>query len=260
MIDIHSHILYGIDDGPKTIEESVEMCRIAALDGIKTIVATPHFKPGVFEPDSIEVYERARILSERIATEGVELEILVGAEVSLTHETIAFVNKTRHSTLNGNSKYFLAETPFDCLPSGWNDHIRAIIKAGKIPVIAHPERNAYFMKYPEKLAELTAAGALVQITASSVTGEFGEDVQRACVRFLRNNIVHVMATDAHGAVKRPPLLSEAVDLVSDIAGEKAAMSLVRENPLAIIRGEFIAMALPVETPAGGRRWLQRLFA
>lgn len=256
MIDLHCHILPGIDDGPSTLDESIEMCRIAAADGIKTIVATPHFRPGTYDCD--DVGKHVAVLQEEIASRGIDLTILPGADVSVTPELVYHVEDDRRLTINGNGRFVLTELPHEAVPSGWDRFLLSLRERGITPILTHPERNRWFLSRPEALVPFVMAGGLVQITAMSVTGAVGDDVQEYCRFLLRSNLVHVIATDAHSIDQRPPVLSEAVKAAADIVGEANAYRLVRDNPRVIIDGLPLDVLEPVVMSAKKRSWFQKV--
>ncbi len=238
MIDLHCHILPNIDDGPSDIEGSMAMCRMASDDGIKIIVATPHFKPGLFSlPTAEEVTSSAALLNEKIAKKGLDLKILTGAEVRITPDTLDYLEAQDFLTLNQNNKYFLAELPMRDLPEDWELRLGAITRAGYRPLIAHPERNYSFLKNPYKLVRAVRNGAMLQLTAESLIGRGGEAIQEFSNFLLAEGLVHAIATDSHSITSRPTRLSDAVMAASEIIGEDKAIDLVTIIPEAIINGE-----------------------
>lgn len=245
MIDIHCHILPGIDDGPSVMDESIEMCRMASSDGITVIVATPHFTPGQYMADSVRVFEEAAKLSDALQRFDIPVRILVGADVAISPEVPAQLKSVEHLTINRSGRYFLAEFPHTHVPPGWERFLYSILASGLTPVITHPERNIWFMQRPDALYPVVAKGAMVQITAMSLTGEFGEEAQEVSLYLLRHNLAHVIATDAHSATYRPPILSEAADMVAELFGQEKADRLVQTTPAAIIEGRPVKLEEPV---------------
>lgn len=232
MIDIHCHILPGIDDGPKDIRESVAMARIAAEDGIKKIVATPHLKTDIYPPT--EITDRVVQLNERVAKEGIDIEILPGADVSVLLDPSLLkaycINKT---------DYILVEFPHTHLPSNSLDLLFNFSVNGFVPIITHPERNISIMQNPELLFQLLDANALVQITASSIAGGFGPEIQECSLYLLKKGVVDIIATDAHSSEWRRPNLTKGLDVAERIIGKEKALQLVTINPGAVIAGEPI---------------------
>lgn len=259
MIDIHCHVLPGIDDGPETMDEALDMCRMAASDGIKTIVATPHFNPGVYEPVSAKVFGLIAELETRAKEKGIDIRILPGADIAVTPELPGHFKKEEYLTINKNGRYFLAEFPPASVPPKWDAFLLSLLSSGMVPVITHPERNSWFMEHPDALYSIVSKGVMVQITAMSITGGFGEQVQEYSISLLQNNLVHVIATDAHSAAWRPPLLSEAVKMASDMIGEDKAKALVTTIPASIIEGKAVSLPEPVQPCRKKKGWLQKAF-
>ena len=259
MIDIHAHILPGIDDGPATMDESVEICRMAASNGTTTIVATPHFNAGTYETTSAKIFELINELEARLEQEKINLRILPGAEVLLSPELITYVKKEEYLTINRSGKYVLVELPPHLVPPHWDTFLMTMIDAGIVPILAHPERNAWFLNNPTALYQVVTKGAMVQMTAMSITGKFGEDIQRFSIFLLEHNLAHVIATDTHSTFYRPPLLREAVKIAEDVIGKEKANDLVTTMPAAIIDGREVSLPPPVEFQQKKvNTWLQRL--
>ncbi|MDX9787062.1 MAG: CpsB/CapC family capsule biosynthesis tyrosine phosphatase [Desulfobacterales bacterium] len=229
MIDIHCHILPGIDDGPSSIEASVEMAKIAATDGIETIVATPHVQEKTPSVSAIESALAA--LNERLKSEGIPIRVLRGADVP-SHLNPADL---RHRTIN-STRYILIEFPHSHLPASARETLFNLSVHGYRPIITHPERNSSVIRRPETLLNLLSSDVKVQITADSLTGHFGADIA-ACARFLlKKGVVDFLATDAHSATYRQPVLSDAVRIAGKILGKAKAAQLVTTNPAAVIAG------------------------
>ena len=261
MIDLHCHILPGMDDGPETLAKAVAMCRAAEADGIETIVAAPHYKPGTYEFTGPGILEAVYILSGELKKQGLDIRILPGAEVTVSPEMHASLMPGGYLTIN-HGRYFLAEFRPLSVPARWDAFLLSFLDAGMTPIIAHPERNAWFIHRPEALAAAVQSGILVQVTAMSITGGFGPETRDFSVHLLRQNLVHAIASDGHSARLRPPQLAEAVALATDVVGRERADALVTTIPQAIIDSRPIPALEPIEynpqTRAPGRGWLQRL--
>jgi protein-tyrosine phosphatase len=229
MIDIHCHILPGIDDGPKELADSLEMAEIAAADGIRHIVATPHVKSEILSPAFLE--EKVRQLNDKLQRVFSPLQVLRGADVSavLPPELLA------RYTIN-KGPYCLLEFPHSHLPRNAEELVFRILVAGLRPIITHPERNPSVVRDPELLFRLIDAGGLVQITAGSLTGGFGANARECAAYLLKKGKVHFLATDAHSPTHRRPVLSPAVKEATAIIGYSAALDLVTTNPSAVIAG------------------------
>lgn len=259
MIDIHCHILPGIDDGPLTLNESIEMCRMASTDGIKTIVATPHFNPGAYENSSDKIFRLIEDLETELKNEKIEIKILPGADIAITPELPDYFKKEEYLTINRTGRYFLAEFPPASVPPKWDAFLLSLLSSGIVPIITHPERNPWFIEHPDALYSVVSKGVMVQITAMSITGGFGEDIQRYSIFLLQNNLAHVVATDAHSATYRPPLLADAVKMASDVIGKEKAESLVTTIPSAIIEGRPVFLPEPIQPRKSSKGWLQKKF-
>jgi protein-tyrosine phosphatase len=261
MIDIHCHVLPGMDDGPEFLDKAIDMCRAAEADGVKCIVATPHYKPGTYEFSGSRIVEAVDTLMAAVQNRGLDIRVLPGAEVTVSPEMSANVKAGGYLTLN-QGRYFLAEFSPLSVPAGWDAFLLSFIHAGLSPIIAHPERNAWFVHHPDALAAAVQCGVKLQITAMSLAGGFGARARDFSLHLLRQNLVHVIASDSHSADYRPPRLAEAVCIAADVVGRQRAEALVNANPCAIIEGRPIpAMEQPEYPPpvkAQNRNWFKRL--
>jgi protein-tyrosine phosphatase len=261
MIDLHCHILPGLDDGPESLDESLAMCRAAAADGVRCIVATPHRKPGTYEISSSRVMEAIHDLTDAVRGIGLKLRILPGAEVTVSPEMISQIAVGGELTLN-HGCYFLAEFSPLTVPAGWDSFLVSFMDKGLVPIIAHPERNAWFVQHPEALSSAVHRGIKLQLTAMSLSGAFGVEARDFSIELLRQNLVHVLASDGHSAAFRPPKLSDACRLAADLLGKERAEALVQANPKAIIESRPLVELEPVSCapPIQKRKksWFQKL--
>jgi protein-tyrosine phosphatase len=238
VIDSHCHILAGFDDGAVNTDISVIMAHLAASDGIKTIVATPHIRDCSLKPEIID--KAVQVLNAWLKRLNIPVNVIPGAEVSLLLDPESMTDYTIN-----NTPYILIEIPNTHLP----DHFKEIVFQLKIngyrPIIAHPERHPNIIKQPELMIDLHDSDIGVQITADSLTGRFGKDIQRCAEYLLQKNAVDIIASDAHSSVDRLPGLSKGLKIAAGIVGMEKAMNLVTTNPEAIINGESFSCSTHV---------------
>jgi protein-tyrosine phosphatase len=259
MIDIHSHILPQLDDGARTLEEALEMARLAAEDGIQQMVCTPHMFNGLSRnPEPAEVLDRVGELQEAIGKEG--LRLLPGNEVHFTHEILDKV-RTNGVTKVNLLNYMLVEFPALSVPAGATEMFQELVAAGVRPILVHPERNAQIQMRRSMVVDLVLQGAYVQVTAMSLTGEFGTAARNCAESLLRHNCVHFIATDTHRAERRPPILSRGRAAAAEIVGNAGARKLVFDNPLAVVTGGEIKSdpPTPYSLPTQKTSFFGRLF-
>ncbi len=260
MIDLHCHILPGLDDGPGALDEALAMCRMAAGDGIRTIVATPHFRPGRFPATSSRVFAAITALEQELRREQLDLRILPGAEVTIFPELAARIEEEPHLTINAGKRYFLAEIPPHAVLPRWDEFLLSFLKDGSIPLLAHPERHSWFWTHPEAIHNFIVKGGMIQITAASLTGMWGDEPREFSELLLRHRMVHSIATDAHDAGRRRPVLSEAVSQAADLIGAEQAKALVTVIPQAIIDGRNVSAPGPLPFSGVPRKktWIEKL--
>ncbi|TEB08231.1 Tyrosine-protein phosphatase YwqE [Pelotomaculum schinkii] len=239
MIDIHSHILPGLDDGAGSVEESLAMARRAAADGIRMMVATPHVITGLYPNGRETILSAVEQLQRVFEDNGIDLPILPGAEYRLEPDLPKRMARGELLTVNDGGRYLLVEMPAALVPDYTGQVFYELQLQGLTPIIAHPERNEGFARDHGLLHELVSHGALVQITAGSLTGLLGSAAAANARAFLRQGCVHFIATDAHASSDRAPVLSTASREAARLAGEEEGISLVTGNPRRAIRGERI---------------------
>ncbi len=249
MVDIHCHILPEVDDGAKDWGLAAEMCRIAAADGITHIVATPHANDEfAYDRDAL----RAKVTKlQAIAGEWPMLTLGCDFHFSYENVSAALADATRFTI--GNSPYLLIEFSDFALSLPMRDALVRLRNTEVMPIVTHPERNLLMQRSPDLILKLLELGCLVQVTASSLTGKWGEAAQKSAVWLLQHDAVHVLASDAHDPVRRPPVLSAGREAAARICGQDVARALVDDNPRAIINGEPIPYRpQPAATPPGRR--------
>jgi protein-tyrosine phosphatase len=259
VIDIHTHILAGLDDGPKTWEESLEMCRIALRDGVRTMVATPHITPVVYENRTDTIRPKVETLRALLKEQDIALDIRMGSEVWVDFDLLSEVGKGTIPLPGAGGRVLLLHFPFQLIPPNSQQVIINLKVKGITPIITHPERHLRIQEDPNLLYELISAGALSQITAMSLTGGFGEKARRSALHLLQLNLAHIIASDAHSARGRVPVLSAGVKAAADVVGEARATAMVTTIPEALLDGEEPDIPLPSPPePSPGR--LSRIFS
>lgn len=263
MVDIHHHLLHGLDDGPADLTTSIAMARIAVEDGLTHVIATPHASNRyTFDPALIA--ERLAELRAALVAEGIPLTLATGCDFHLSYDNIQDAEAHPHKyTLNG-SDYLLVELPDHGLPPNLSETYYELRLAGMVPILTHPERNPTLQNDPKRMVQWLREGLLVQVTAGSVLGHMGSRAQKMAMMLLENRWVHFLATDAHNTNRRPPRMREAQEFVAKKYGEEYARRLCVTNPMAAFAGQ----PWPEQEPARqlfneddhfARPWWKRLF-
>jgi protein-tyrosine phosphatase len=232
MVDLHCHILAGVDDGPETIEISLAMAESAIADGITHVVATPHANGRYFFD-----YARVRALRAELQEKiGNRLILATGCDFHLNPENMDALRADAPRFCINQHDYLLVEFNENSIPPAMDQTLHEIQLLGLRPVITHPERNAILRSQTERLAKWVRLGCFIQVTAGSLTGVFGPGAQKDALRWMADGLVHLVASDAHNARGRPLKLQEAFDVVRVQFGEEKARALFVENPMAAFEG------------------------
>jgi len=262
VIDLHCHILPGLDDGPASMEMALDMCRIAVDDGIRTVVATPHMFNGIHDVTPDDVQEKVLELSCLLQEKQIPLQILPGADVHVTKDLPGILDRNEVLTIAAKGKHLMVELPQDVFPRELQDMLFRVQLKGVTPLISHPERNAEIQKNPGLLRDLILAGSLTQVTAGSIDGTFGSTVQRCALKLLRDNMVHIVATDAHNVSRRPPRLSKARGVVEEEVGKEEAQRFFHDWPALLLEGNYLDPPEPTASMTEEKKkgFWQRLFS
>ena len=265
MIDLHAHILSGLDDGAETLEESIQMCWISHRDGVKAIVATPHTLNGLYTNDRETILTKVQELNEAIRELGVrsselgvqnpqsrmgsfssmnsairiphlELRILPGADVRFCEGILLQLDQGKVMTIGDGGRFLSVEFPSQGIPYRAEEVLFQLMARGIIPIISHPERNLEVVERPKRYYEMIKMGCLGQVTAMSLTGRFGHGVRRVVEKLIKKRLVHFIASDAHSINGRPPILSEALREAERMVGKEEARKMVSDYPRAILDG------------------------
>jgi protein-tyrosine phosphatase len=232
MVDVHCHILPGMDDGPKTMEESIAMAESAMADGITRVVATPHSCREYFFD-----FARVRRLRDELQSRiGNKLELATGCDFHMDAENLQSLRKKSSDYCINQNGYLLVEFNEISIPPAMDQTLHEIQLAGMRPIITHPERNRILRAHPERLKQWVQQGCFVQVTGGSLTGTFGPTAQKDALRWIREGLVHFVASDAHNTRTRPLRLQPAYNVVVDEFGQEKAGALFLDNPLAAFEG------------------------
>jgi protein-tyrosine phosphatase len=244
MVDIHCHILAGLDDGATSLEESVQMAEMAVEDGITHVVATPHSNGEYVLDPALVRARRDELQNELHRKIGDRLTLATGCDFHLSYENLQDI-KTNTAKYTINQKnYLLVEFADFAIPPTAEDTLHQLHLLGLSPIITHPERNRLIRSQPERLRGWLHQGCYVQITAQSLLGRWGETIKKQAEEWLDQDLVHFFASDAHNNSSRPLRLGEAYKAVAARRGEAVAKALFQDNPLAAFEGR----ALPYEPP------------
>jgi protein-tyrosine phosphatase len=232
-IDIHCHLLPGLDDGPATWEDALAMAKMAYDDGIRAIAATPH-QLGNFPQNSPAAIREVAVQMRRLlAQHRIDLEILPGADVRIEPELVDKIRADEVSTLGDLGRYVLLELPHEIyIPL--EGLLRELRGAGIVGILSHPERNLGILNQPKALRRLQEEGCLFQITAGSLLGKFGGAAKKFSEWMLKQKLVQIVSTDAHGPKSRMPVLGQAYQIVSQMIGPNGAIDLFCRNPAIVL--------------------------
>lgn len=240
MIDLHCHILPGIDDGAPDLNVSLEMARASVADGVTILACTPHILPGLYHNTGPQIREAVQRLQAAIDAEGIALQLIPGADAHIIPDFAAGL-QSGHLLSLGDTRYVLVELPHHVAPVRFDAAFFNIALAGYVPIFTHPERCTWIKQHYKTIQQLAASGVWMQITAGSLTGAFGSTARYWAERMLDEGLVHILATDAHDTRRRPPILSIGRDLAAKRVGETEAQHLVVTRPKGVV--ENISPAL-----------------
>lgn len=259
LVDIHCHLLPGIDDGAVDEAESLAMAQMAAADGVTTIIATPHQLGNYSGNRGDDIRRRVAELQQRLNASDVPLRVLAGADVRIESGMVDAMARGDVLTLGDHGRHVLLELPHELylpieplLDELWRNKV--------VGILSHPERNQGILRRPDVLAPLVDAGCLMQITAGSLCGSFGPESQRLAEQMLRDGLVHFVATDAHGVRARRPLLRRAYERVSELSDEQTADDLCAHNPARIAEGRSVQAGRRELPHQRGQWWKRRAVA
>ncbi|MBL4910589.1 MAG: capsule biosynthesis protein CapC [Alteromonadaceae bacterium] len=241
MIDIHCHLLPAIDDGAKDLDEALSLLRMSLADGVTRLVVTPHIHAGRFHNNKAIIDAALVKLKAAMDVENIELAIAAAAEVRIDAEILPMIEQDKIPFLGEyvGQKFLLLEMPHSHIPSGCDKLIKWLKSKDITPLIAHPERNRDILADPDKIKMFQRLGCWFQLTASSLTGGFGERCQQLSIKLLKEGVIDVVASDAHNIKRRPSILSHAYQQVSLLLNEESADKLFHRNPWNITQSLFV---------------------
>jgi protein-tyrosine phosphatase len=262
MIDLHSHILPGVDDGASDLDVALKMARMAVEDGIQVMACTPHFMPGMYDNTATDIRNRVSQFQSILNNEGIPLQLVVGCDGHIRPDFLTKLRSDEILRLN-DSRYVLFEPPHNIVPQRLEDLMFNILVAGYVPILTHPERLKWIEQSFDLVEKLFQQGVWMQITAGSLTGRFGSRPLYWSQKMLAEGMIHILATDAHNLKSRPPVLSAAYELAVKEVGLDEARNLVLGRPVIILDDEPPSHAPPISvaarSKAQSRSRLSKLF-
>jgi protein-tyrosine phosphatase len=263
MIDLHHHLLPGIDDGAPDLDTALAMARIAVADGIHTVACTPHIYPGLYENHGAGIRAATAALAARLREADIPLTLTCGADAHLVPDMLPRLRAGLIPTIAG-SRYLLLEPPHHVAPPRFEDAVFQLMAGGYVPIITHPERLSWIETHHAVFGRLVHAGAWMQVTAGSLTGRFGRRALYWAERMLDDRQVHLLATDAHDERHRAPRLAEGRDAAAARLGDAAAIDMVLTRPRGILEDVEVdrmpplpdAPPPPSRRAGPWRRWLR----
>lgn len=262
MVDIHSHVLWGMDDGARTPEESLSLLKLAELSGTTDIFATPHIIGEKFQPSWHSIEERTAELNQMAAAAGINIHVYSGAEVEMNWNLLEFFTGPGGLFCLANSRYVLVELPVTVIPEYADEFWYQLQLKGISPILAHAERYPVLAKHPEILLQWVKKGILVQSNTGSFVNKFGPHVQVLAEKLLTNNLVHFLGSDAHNMQNRNTDNSKALKRISELVGEEKTRELAVLNPQYILEDKLLIPVVPdVISAASGenKSFWHRLF-
>jgi len=249
MIDFHSHIVFDVDDGSETIEDSIKILKRAQAGGVKKIILTPHYMQDYYEYAKKQIKERIKILEEECKKQDIDIELYQANEIYITNHIVELLEENIASSIN-NSRYVLFELPMNNEPGNLLEVIYRLLENGKVPIIAHPERYSYIQKNPNKLIELIENGVLFQTNYGSILGQYGKEIQKTAKLLIENNFIHFLGSDVHKTGHIYENIDEIERQLSKIISQEKIEELINDNAEKVINDEEIEIELPTKIKQG----------
>jgi protein-tyrosine phosphatase len=233
MIDLHCHLLPGIDDGATDISVSMEMAKIFVADGVSVVACTPHILPGLYHNSGPQIQVATVKLQLALDEEGIPLRLVTGADNHVVPNFVAAL-RSAHLLPLAESRYVLVEPPHHVAPPRLEEFFFSLLVAGYFPILTHPERLTWINSHYAQIRQMVRAGVWMQLTAGSLAGNFGQNARYWAERMLEEGCAHILATDAHDTKKRPPDLGNGFELALKRVGQEEAQNLVLTRPRGIL--------------------------
>lgn len=244
MVDIHSHIVFGVDDGAKSIDQSIKLIREAEKAGFDTVIATPHYIKGGYDCKKNEIAEKISAIKQKLHEIDCNVQILQGNEIYFDKDINKFLEAEEAVALN-DGRYVLFELPLNSEVLGLMQVVNDIKKQGRIPVLAHPERYGFAKKDPNVLILLIQSGVLMQSNYGSILGRYGKDAQKTIIKMLKHNMVHFLASDVHFPKSIYLEIDNAKERIVSIIGEEKFKTISTDNQIKLINNEDIHIDAPI---------------
>lgn len=258
MIDLHCHILPGVDDGAKDLEDSLEMARIAEEQGIKKIINTSHYHPEFEYVMGEQLLDEVEKFNKILKENNINIEVLIGNELYYSDNLLEYIESKEFHTLN-KSKYLLIEFSPTGFPKNIGDIVYELKIRGYVPILAHVERYKPVREDISIIKEAIEEGALIQINASSIEGKAPKEFEKTCHNLIKNNMVHFVGSDAHSSIRRRPLLKDAYKVVSEKYGQAMADDLFGGNANKVINNEVITTEIKEILSKQKKGFLSKIF-
>lgn len=249
MIDMHSHILPGIDDGSRDIEETYKLLIEAYDVGFTKVISTSHYYLGYYEESEKTRKSYIDVINNNLQEMNYNIQICIGSEIFITNDIINLLKEHKASSING-TKYVLFETAFGTEPQNLKNVIYSLMSNNYIPIIAHPERYSYVQKNPNKLLELIDLGVLFQSNFGSIIGQYGKEAKKTVNLLLKNNFIHFLGTDAHRKNTIYTLIPQAIESLKEIISEEELEELTTINPNLVLENKKINIKRPTKIKKG----------
>ena len=256
MIDFHSHIVYDVDDGSQTIENSIKILKRAEKAGFHSIILTPHYMEDYYEYSKDQIKERIEELENICEEENINIKLYQANEIYITNRMVDLLDKEIASSIN-DSRYVLFELPMNDEPANLLEVMYSLLENGKVPIIAHPERYVYIQKDPNKLLELIENGVLFQTNYGSILGQYGKEIQKTAKLLIENNFIHFLGTDVHKTGRIYQDIEEIKKQLRKIISEEKILELTEKNAEKVIKDEEIEIEIPTKIKQG---FFKKLFS